>query len=91
MEEGVREEIETLKKMMRNWRRGFKTWHEPGVSSDYILQEFHEEITDQLMPYVSRLLHSDHLTLEEATQLMDECYGEVQKLKEELEVKDGGI
>ena len=90
MEDLVRKEVETLKLMMSNWRRGFLTWHEPGVSNDYILQEFHEEITDQLLPYVSRLLHSEHLTHQEATELMDQCYAEIGILKKELEVLDNG-
>lgn len=88
MEENVKKEVETLKQMMRNWRRGFLTWHEPGVENDYILQEFHEEITDQLMPYVGRLMHSEHLTCEEARKVMDDCYAEVEKLKKDLEVLD---
>ena len=90
MEDLVRKEVETLKLMMSNWRRGFKTWHEPGVSNDYILLEFHEEITDQLHPYVSKLLHSEHLTNQEATELMDHCYGEIAVLKKELEDLDNG-
>ena len=90
MEDLVRKEVETLKLMMSNWRRGFLTWHEPGVSNDYILKEFHEEITEQLLPHVSRLLEMEHITNLEATELMDHCYGEIAVLKKELEDLDGG-
>ena len=91
MEPSVKKEIETLKLMMRNWRTGFKTWHQPGVDNSYILKEFHEEISDQLLPYVGRLMQMEHLTHEEACKLMDECYAEVDKLEKELEELDGGV
>lgn len=92
MESGIEKEVETIKQMMRNWRRGFLTWHEPGVSNDYILKEFQEEITDQLLPYVYRLMQTEYLTNAEALKLMDECYAEVDVLKKELEdLENGGI
>ena len=90
MDDITHKECETLRLMMQNWRRGFLTWVEPGVESDYILREFKEEITDQLMPYVYRLIESKHLTLAEATELMNGCFEEVDRLKEDIKKLKGG-
>ena len=85
MEESARKELETLKMMMKNWRRGFLTWAEPGVDSEYILVEFHEEISDQVLPYVTRLMEMEYINKEEATEFMDFCYQQVEGLREDLE------
>ena len=77
MEENVIKELDTLKAMLNNWKRGFLSWASPDGENEYVLLEFREEIDAQLFPYVTRLLETKHLSEPEAREFMDYCYGQV--------------
>ena len=85
MEENVIKELDTLKEMMNNWKRGFLTWASPDGDNEYVLLEFREEIDAQLFPYVTRLLETEHLNQSEATEFMDYCYGQIEDLRDQLD------
>jgi hypothetical protein len=84
MEENVIEELDTLKGMLNNWKRGFLSWASPDGDNEYVLLEFQEEINSQLYPYVTRLLESNHLTQSEASEFMGYCYSQVEDLRDQL-------
>ena len=42
MEENVIKELDTLKGMLNNWKRGFLSWASPDGDNDYGLMEFAE-------------------------------------------------
>ena len=84
MEENVIKELDTLKGMLNNWKRGFLSWASPDGDNEYVLLEFHEEIQQQLYPYVNRLLEAQHLTQSEAREFMDYCYSQVEDLRDQL-------
>ena len=54
MEENVQQELDTLKQMLNNWKRGFLNWASPDGDNDYVLLEFTEEIQEQVYPLVTR-------------------------------------
>jgi len=85
MEENVIKELDTLKGMLNNWKRGFLTWASPDGDNDYVLLEFREEIDSQLYPYVTRLLETKHLSHSEATEFMDYCYAQIEDLRDQLD------
>ena len=85
MEENVIKELDTLKEMLNNWKRGFLTWVSPDGDNEYVLLEFREEIDAQLYPYVTRLLETQYLSHSEATEFMDYCYGQVEDLRNQLD------
>jgi hypothetical protein len=85
MEENVIEELDTLKGMLNNWKRGFLTWASPDGDNEYVLLEFKEEIDSQLYPYVTRLLEAQHLSQSEAQEFMHYCYGQVEDLRDQLD------
>jgi hypothetical protein len=85
MEENVIKELDTLKGMLNNWKRGFLTWASPDGDNEYVLLEFKEEIDSQLYPYVTRLLETKHLNQSEATEFMDYCYRQVEDLRDQLD------
>jgi len=85
MEENVRHELEVLKEMMNNWKRGFMSWASPDGDNDYVLLEFTEEIQEQIYPYVTRLLQTEHLNDAEAREFMDYCYSQVEDLRNQLQ------
>ena len=84
MEENVIKELDVLKGMLNNWKRGFLSWASPDGENDYVLMEFAEEIQQQLYPYVTRLLEAKHLTQSEAKEFMDYCYSQVEDLRDQL-------
>ena len=84
MEENVIKELNTLKGMLNNWKRGFLSWASPDGDNEYVLLEFQEEIQNQLYPYVTRLLEAEHLSQSEATEFMNYCYRQVEDLRDQL-------
>ena len=84
MEENVCKELDALKGMMLNWKRGFLGWASPEGDNDYVLQEFTEEIQKHVYPYVIRLLQTEHLSNLEAKEFMQYCYGQVEDLRDQM-------
>ena len=84
MEENVRQELDTLKQMLHNWKRGFLGWASPDGDNDHVLLEFTEEIQEQLYPLVTRLRETEHLNASEAKEFMDYCYSQVEDLRDQL-------
>ena len=84
MEAHVIKELDTLKQMLNNWKRGFLSWASPDGDNEYVLLEFQEEINSQLYPYVTRLLEAQHLNQSEAREFMDYCYSQVEDLRDQL-------
>jgi hypothetical protein len=84
MEENVIKELDTLKGMLNNWKKGFLSWASPDGDNEYVLLEFQEEIQQQVFPYVNRLLEAQHLTQSEAKEFMDYCYRQVEDLRDQL-------
>jgi len=84
MEENVRQELNVLKQMMNNWKRGFLLWASPDGDNQHVLLEFTEEIQEQIYPYVTRLRETQHLNDAEAKEFMDYCYSQVEDLRDQL-------
>jgi hypothetical protein len=84
VEENVRQELDVLKQMMNNWKRGFLLWASPDGDNQHVLLEFTEEIQEQIYPYVTRLREAQHLNDAEAKEFMDYCYSQVDDLRDQL-------
>ena len=84
MEENVRQELDVLKQMMNNWKRGFLAWASPDGDNQHVLLEFTEEIQQQVYPYLTRLRETEYLSDVEAKEFMDYCHGQVEDLRDQL-------
>ena len=84
MEKNVIEELDTLKGMLSNWKRGFLSWASPDGENEYVLLEFKEDINTHIFPFVTRLLETEHLSHSEATEFMDYCFSQVEDLNDQL-------
>ena len=84
MEENVRQELDTLKQMLDNWKRGFLSWASPDGDNDYVLMEFTEEIQEHVYPFVTRLRETEHLTNSEVQEFMAYCHSQVEDLRDQL-------
>ena len=85
MEDNVHKEIEALKGMVFNWKRGFLGWASPRGDNEYVIHEFTDEIQQQVYPYVRRMFEIGHLTDSEAKEFMNFCYSQVEDLRRQLE------
>jgi len=96
MEENVRQELEALEAMVLNWKRNYLECATPDGNNDFLVEEFQEEITTYMSPYLRRLFQCEHLTQAQASEFLDSCYSQVDDLRRlirELEnppVKPGG-
>jgi hypothetical protein len=84
VEENVRKELDALKGMMLNWKRGFLGWASPEGDNDHVLQEFTEDIQKHVYPYITRLLQTEYLHPREAKEFMDYCYAQVEDLRDQV-------
>ena len=84
MEENVQQELDTLKQMLNNWKRGFLNWASPDGDNDHVLLEFNEEIQEQVYPLVTRLRETEYLSDLEAKEFLDYCHSQVEDLRDQL-------
>ena len=85
MDDSVRKELETLKGMVLNWKRGFLGWASPEGNNEYVIHEFYDEIQQQVYPFVRRMVETGYLTESEAKEFMNFCYSQVEDLRRQLE------
>ena len=81
MEEDVCRELDVLKRMLDNWKKGFLGWASPDGDNEHVLVEFTEEIRTHLYPYVRRLFETNYLTWAEAQDFLSYCLGQVEDLR----------
>jgi hypothetical protein len=81
MEENVRQELEALEMMVLNWKRTYLGDATPDGNNDFLVEEFQEELTTYISPYLRRLFQCNHLTQEEAGEFLDSCYSQVDDLR----------
>jgi len=84
MEDYVRQELEVLKHMMHNWKRGFLSWASTDGDNDHVLLEFTEEIQEQVYPYLTRLRETEYLSDLEAKEFLDYCQSQIEDLRDQL-------
>ncbi len=84
MEENVIKELKDLEGMVLNWKKSFLGWASPEGDNDYVHHEFSEEIQKLVYPYVRRLYETKHLSVSEAEEFMNNCYRQVEDLRDQL-------
>jgi hypothetical protein len=85
MKENVVTELEALKTMVLRWKRSYLGWVPDDGEGDYLLEEFREEISRHVSPFVNRLFQNDHLTWPEAQEFLGYCYSQVEELGQAVE------
>ena len=81
MEDNVRKELDALEMMVLNWKQCYLGDATPEGNNDFLVEEFQEEITTYMSPYLRRLFECDHLTQQEAGEFLDSCYSQVDDLR----------
>jgi hypothetical protein len=85
MEENVVKELEALKTMVLRWKKSYLGWVPDDGEGEYLLEEFREEISRHVSPFVTRLYENDHLTWSEAQEFLNYCYSQVEEVQQAVE------
>ena len=85
MEENVVKELEALKTMVLRWKKSYLGWVPDDGGGEYLLEEFREEISRHISPFVGRLFQNDHLTWPEAQDFLNYCYSQVEEVRQAVE------
>lgn len=76
----IKKELEDLELMARNWLRGYKTWITPG-DNEYVYEEFKEDIFRHAVPYINRLVETEHIDGDTATKLLQYFLNQIDELR----------
>jgi hypothetical protein len=82
MQDNVRKELDTLEQMLFNWKANYLSFATPDGGNDFLVEEFEQEITTYVSPYVRRLYECNYLSPVEAEEFMDLCYDQVNDLRQ---------
>jgi hypothetical protein len=88
MKENVVKELEDLKAIVHRWKRSYLGWVPDDGEGEYLLEEFREEISRHVSPFVNRLFQNDHLTWSEAQEFLSYCYSQVEEVRQAVEEAD---
>ena len=85
MEENVVKELEALKTMVLRWKTSYLGWVPDDGGGEYLLEEFSEEISRHVSPFVNRLFQNEHLTWPETQEFLNYCYSQVEEVRQAVE------
>jgi hypothetical protein len=80
MEENVRKELDTLEQMVLNWKQCYLGDATPDGNNDFLVEEFQEEISTYVSPYIRRLFQCEYITADEAQEFLGFCDRQVEDL-----------
>jgi archaellum biogenesis protein FlaJ (TadC family) len=86
MKEIIQKELESLMKIVLNWKEDYLSSAE-GVK-EFLVKEFEQEIEIYVSPYVRRLYEMNYLTENEAKEFMELIYEQVNDLYNMLVKED---
>ncbi|MCL5966405.1 MAG: hypothetical protein M1550_04220 [Deltaproteobacteria bacterium] len=84
MEENVRKELETLQRMVLNWKADYLGWAPSAGGDEILAQDLLEEIETHVYPYVRRMYECNYLSQSEVREFMDDCFKQVEDLRKTL-------
>jgi hypothetical protein len=90
MEQNVIMELRTLERMVLNWKSNYLSMRTPEGGDEYLADDFQEEITRHVSPFLGRLYENNHLSLSEAHDFLNACYSHVEDLRKLLIEGNGG-
>ena len=88
MEENVKKELDTIKAMVLRWQKSYLGWATSDGGNEFLLKEFSEEISTHVSPLVRRLWESNHLSLSEHHEFIEDCYTQVNELRDLIKIKE---
>lgn len=65
MDDGIKKELEDINNIVINWTKSYIRQIDPHGGNEYLIHELNEEIHLNLVPYMTRLVETGHLTNED--------------------------
>ncbi len=84
MKENVRKELDAMEAMLVNWKANYISFATSDGNNEFLVEEFQEEITTYVSPYVRRLFQCSYITAEEAEVFLEHCYNQVDDLRQQI-------
>jgi hypothetical protein len=84
----VRKELDDLIKIIRNWKDCEVRISDCDGTDQFVLDDYIEDITRVLMPYVSRLRECAHITHEEFIDFISQVREEVDDMRRQLQLPE---
>lgn len=84
MEPLASNELTAIKSMVLRWKETYLRDAPPEGGGEFLVEEFQEEITNYVVPYVRRLYETNYLTEEEVCEFLGSCYLQVEELQNSM-------
>jgi len=81
MEDAIRRELDAIGAMVSTWQRKYLEWATADGNNEFLVEEFMEEVDTYVLPFVRRMTQVDQISLPEATEFLNRCYGQVLDLR----------
>ena len=81
MDTETKNEIDTLHQMVQNWKVSYFTFYSTDGVNEWIMEDFIEEISTHLIPYLHRLQECSHITGLDAANFFGRTDGEIEDLR----------
>lgn len=78
-------ELEVLKGMVLAWKEDYSRSVPPDGGGEYLCQDFSYEIEEYLYPYLRRMIETDHISQDQASEFLEFCYRQVRELRDLIE------
>jgi hypothetical protein len=80
-----RKELETIKVMVVRWRKFYAKFNDYTGGYDFLAEEFRDQISEQVTPYIARLFETGHITEWQRDGFYGWCADQEQLLRQELQ------
>lgn len=84
MEPAIRKELDAIGAMVSTWHKKYLEWATADGNNEFLVEEFMEEVDMYVLPFVRRMTQVEHLTLREADEFLNGCYGQVADLQSSI-------
>jgi hypothetical protein len=81
MEDTIRRELDAIGAMVSTWQGKYLEWATADGNNEFLVEEFMEEVDTYVLPFVRRMTQVDQITLPEANEFLNRCYGQVADLR----------
>lgn len=78
----IKNELDALHGMIRNWRKDYERHVDPAGGNDFLVSDFVGEIEEHLYPYLRRMHECGYINDSEFSEFLEKCYGEVTMFRE---------
>ena len=84
MEPAISRELDAIGAMVSTWHKKYLEWATADGNNEFLVEEFMEEVDTYVLPFVRRMNQVEQITLREADEFLNRCYGKVADLQDSI-------